>query len=122
TARDSTPPVMTVPANRVLECPGDTRTNVTGVATALDRCGSATISYSDVVSNSCALTRTVWRTWTATDQCGNSTNGLQTITVVDTRTPTITCPTISVQCAGDVPPAYANLDAVLVAGGTAASA
>src|SRR5206468_4889149 len=77
TVRDTTPPALTLPANRVLECPGDTRTSVTGVAAALDICGSVTVSYSDVVSNSCGLTRTVWRTWTATDQCGNSTNGLQ---------------------------------------------
>src|SRR6185295_5291316 len=102
-----------------LECPGDTRTNVTGVAVALDLCGSVTLSYSDVVSNSCGFTRTVLRRWTATDQCGNSTNGLQTITVVDTRKPIITSPTIAVQCADDVPAAYANLAAFMAAGGTA---
>src|SRR5207247_297427 len=82
TLRDTTPPALTLPANLVLECPGDTRTNVTGVAVALDGCGSVTLSYSDVVSNSCGLTRTVLRRWTATDPCGNSTNRLQTITVV----------------------------------------
>lgn len=119
TVRDSTPPALTLPTNRVLDCPGDTRTNVTGVATAVDVCGSVTISYSDVVSNSCGISRTVNRLWTATDQCGNSTNGLQTIIVRDNTPPTITCPTIKVQCAGDVPPAYANLAAFLAAGGKA---
>ena len=119
TVRDTTPPALRLPANLVLECPGDTRTNVTGVATAPDACGTVTITYSDVVSNSCGSTKTVWRTWTATDQCGNSTNGLQTIVVQDTTKPTITCRAISVQCTGDVPAAYTNLAAFLAAGGTA---
>ena len=122
TARDTTPPALTLPANRVLECPGDTRTNMTGVATAQDGCGSATISYSDVVSNGCGLTRTVLRLWTATDQCGNSTNGLQTIIVADTQKPRITCPTIAVQCVDEVPAPYASLAAFQAAGGTATDA
>ncbi len=122
TVRDTTPPSLTLPANRVLDCPGDTRTNVTGVPVVVDGCGSATISYSDVVSNSCALTRTIWRLWTATDQCGNTTNGLQTITVVDTTRPTLTSPNVSVQCARDVPAAYTNLAAFRAAGGTATDA
>ncbi len=119
TVRDTTPPALTLPPNRVLQCPGDTRTNVTGVATATDGCGTVSISYSDVVSNSCGLTRTVLRLWTATDQCGNSTNGLQTIAVVDTTKPGITCPNISVQCVGDLPAAHTSLAAFLAAGGTA---
>ena len=119
TVRDITPPALRLPANLVLQCPGDTRTNVTGAATATDGCGSVSLSYSDVVSNSCGFTKTVWRTWTATDQCGNTTNGLQTITVVDTTKPNITSPNISVQCVGDVPGAYTNLAAFLAAGGTA---
>ena len=116
TVRDTTPPALTLPANLVLECPGDTRTNLTGVATALDGCGSVTIGYSDVVSNSCSFTKTVWRTWTATDQCGNSTNGLQTITVVDTQKPTITCPNVSVQCVTDQQSPYPDLAAFRAAG------
>jgi len=119
TVRDTTPPALTLPSDPVLNCPGDTRTNVTGVPTAVDGCGSVTMSYSDVVSNSCGSTRTVWRLWTATDQCGNTTNGLQTIVVRDITPPTITCPTIKVQCADDIPPAYTNLAAFLAAGGKA---
>jgi hypothetical protein len=119
TVRDTTPPALRLPASLVLQCPGDTRTNVTGAATATDACGSVTISYSDVVSNGCGLTRTVLRRWTATDQCGNATNGVQTIAVVDTTKPAITCPNISVQCLGDVPAAYSNLAAFLAGGGTA---
>jgi hypothetical protein len=119
TVRDSTPPSLRLPANLTLQCPGDTRTNVTGVAIALDGCGSVSLSYSDTVSNGCGLTRTVLRLWTATDQCGNTTNGLQTISVVDTTKPSLICPTIKVQCVGDVPAAYADLAAFRAAGGTA---
>ena len=79
----------------------------------------SSLTYSDVVSNSCGNTKTVWRTWTATDACGNSTNGMQTIVVQDTTKPSITCPNISIQCTGDVPAAYTNLAAFLAAGGTA---
>ena len=61
--------------------PGDTRTNVTGVATAQDDCGKVTVSYSDAVTNGCGGTKVIARTWTATDLCGNSTSAVQTITV-----------------------------------------
>ena len=90
TVGDTTPPTISAPANAVLECPADTSTNNTGVATALDACGSVTISYSDVVSNGTGGTKVIARTWTAIDQCGNSTNRVQTITVRDTAPPTIT--------------------------------
>ncbi|MCI0748127.1 MAG: hypothetical protein L0Y58_22200 [Verrucomicrobia subdivision 3 bacterium] len=119
TVRDITPPTLTLPANRVLQCPGDTRTNVTGVATAVDACGSVTITYSDAVTNGCGMTRTVLRTWTATDQCGNATSGLQTINVIDTNKPSITCRTLSVQCVDDLPAPYSDLAAFRADGGTA---
>src|SRR5207248_3217359 len=45
-----------------------------------------------VVTNNCGSTKIIYRTWAAVDQCGNSTNALQTITVRDTIAPTITCP------------------------------
>ncbi len=118
TVIDTTPPSLRLPANITLQCPGDTRTNVTGVPVVVDACGSAAVTYSDVVSNSCGFTKTVWRTWTAMDQCGNTTNGVQTITVVDTTKPAITCPNISVQCVGDIPPAYTNFAMFQAAGGT----
>lgn len=120
TVVDTTPPTLTLPADVVQQCPGDTRTNVTGIARSTDGCGAVTLTYSDVVSNGCGLTRTIWRQWAATDQCGHSTNGVQMISVVDTTKPAITCPTISVQCPGDVPPVYTNLSAFLAAGGSVA--
>ena len=119
TVMDSTPPTLIVPANVAQQAPGDTRTNVTGTATAADGCGSVVVAYSDTVSNSCGLSKTVWRLWTAVDQCGNATNKLQTITVVDTQKPVISIPNVTVQCVGDVPAAHTTLGAFRAAGGTA---
>ena len=101
--RDTTPPALTVPASVVMECPGDISTTKNGMATALDACGSVTITYSDSISNGCGGTKVVSRLWTATDQCGNSTNGLQTITVRDTTPPALTVPANAVlECPGDI--------------------
>src|SRR5207247_7705623 len=87
TVRDTIKPAITCPPDVVLECPNtDTRTNVTGVATAQDACSAVTISYSDVTTNNCAGTKVIARTWTATDRCGNSTSCVQTITLSDTVT------------------------------------
>jgi hypothetical protein len=57
---------------------------------ATDNCGSITYSSvnSQPVGNSCS--RYFNRTWTATDECGNSSTFVQTITIVDTTAPVIT--------------------------------
>src|SRR5207244_2349343 len=101
TVRDSTPPVISAPPDVILQCPvTDTGTNITGVAVAQDTCGLVVeFSYSDIVSNGCGGTKVVSRTWTATDDSGNSTNVVQTITVRDTTPPAITCaPNKTVEC------------------------
>jgi hypothetical protein len=119
TVRDTTAPTLTPPANITLECPADTRTNVTGRATATDASGWILI-YSDVMSaGACAGTMSIARTWTATDACGNTTSRVQTILVQDTIPPKISAPNLTVQCADDVPSAHATLAAFLAAGGKA---
>ena len=92
TVVDTVPPVVTPPADRVMECPADTRTNVTGVASAVDDCGQVSVSYSDTVATVCGAARIISRTWTATDLCGNTDSKVQTITVQDTTKPSITAP------------------------------
>src|SRR5207244_2941864 len=87
TVVDTTAPVLQLPANVTLEYPATATTNATSVATATDDNGSPTIAYSHVVTDLCGSTRSITRTWTAVDACGNSASGLQTINVVDTTAP-----------------------------------
>ncbi len=102
TVRDTVAPALTIPSNRILECPADTGTNANGVAVATDGCGTVVVSYSDSVSNRCGSTLTLARTWTAIDQCGNTTNAVQVITVQDRKAPTLLLPPNAVvECPGD---------------------
>jgi hypothetical protein len=87
-----TRPVITVPADLVLECPADSSTNVTGVATARGGCSDLTISYSDAVTSGCGGSKVIARTWTATDTCGDSVSAVQTITVRDRTPPSLFAP------------------------------
>ena len=99
TVVDTTPPEITCPEDVTLECPVNTTPASTGTATGSDACGDVTITYSDAVTESCGNTKTIVRTWTAEDECGLSTSCDQTITVVDTTPPEITCPEdVTVSC------------------------
>ncbi|NOT32013.1 MAG: hypothetical protein HOP15_16325 [Planctomycetes bacterium] len=95
TVTDTTPPVISCPSGAVVDCSASTDPVDTGSASATDDCsGVASISHSDSVSQpdpACAF-RTITRTWTATDGCGNSSSCVQMITVTDTTAPTISCP------------------------------
>jgi len=73
----------------------------TGVATATDNCdGAPDVTYSDsATGGACPQEKTVTRTWTATDACGNAASCDQTIDVEDTIAPVITCPAdVTIQC------------------------
>ncbi|MFK7756394.1 MAG: T9SS type A sorting domain-containing protein [Flavobacteriales bacterium] len=88
TILDSTAPELTVPADVTYEC---NESPETGMATATDNCNEVTVTSSDEMSGDiCEMVIT--RTWTATDACGNATSADQTITIVDTTAPVITCP------------------------------
>ena len=86
-------PVVTVPANLTLECPANTSTSATGVATAHDNTGSLPVSYSDAVTSTCGgATKVITRTWSTVNACGYVVSTAQTITVQDTTPPTVTAP------------------------------
>ena len=83
TVEDTTAPEFTsVPADYTSECSDDL---ILDDATASDNCGEVTIEVSsETIAGDCAGNYTVVRTFTATDDCGNSTSATQTITVEDT--------------------------------------
>ena len=93
TITDFTPPDITCPADVTIECDEPTDPSNTGSATATDNCDpSPVIIHSDVETpGACAAEKTITRTWTATDACGNANSCVQTINVVDTTPPVIAC-------------------------------
>ena len=92
TVQDDIAPAFTfVPEDYTVECYGDIMTEM---ATASDNCTSgASVAYidSETQDASCPGNWEVLRTFIATDACGNSTSVVQTITVLDTTAPEITC-------------------------------
>ncbi len=106
TVVDTTPPMITCPPDKNLDCSDSTDPSATGVPTASDGCSGVTVDYDDdVLPGSCANNFVITRTWTATDGCGNSMSCDQILTVSDTTAPMITCPgPITVECEANVPP------------------
>ena len=94
---DSTPPSITCPPDQDIECVGELDVsfpaNTGGFATCTDDCDpNPTVTWSDNrITGNCAGQFTIERTWTCTDECGNLSECVQTINVVD-MPPSITCP------------------------------
>jgi len=101
TVRDIDPPTFTVPADVVLDCPeeldqvefiGDI-SNVSDQSAVVDTV--VTIERDD--ADGCS--GTIRRTWTLTDECGNTGTGTQLISVRDTLAPTFVAPfAITISC------------------------
>src|SRR5207244_6629758 len=101
TVVDTTAPVIICPPDATVQCNPSSEPTATGSATATDNCDPApVITHSDsTVPGTCPNTRVITRTWTATDCAGNSSSCVQTINVVDTTAPVISCPpAATVQC------------------------
>jgi hypothetical protein len=90
-ATDDAAPSIACPADTTIECDESTDPSNTGTATVADDCdGNPAVAYSDAETpGSCSQSRTIARTWTATDACGNMRSCVQTIEVVDTTEPVI---------------------------------
>jgi len=110
--------VVTLPANITVQCsgpyvaksftcnPGANQYAPTaafaqyGLPTISDNCAPSSVicvQFTETFTpGACGFTGTIARTWTATDPCGNTTSGVQIITIVDTTPPSFTCQDITV--------------------------
>ena len=94
------PPVLTVPADTLAECGSDLPP-----ATAFGGCSEPVVTFEDqIIPGNCEGNYTVIRTWTASDNCGNSASRAQTIIFQDTTAPELTVPgDLVVECSDDIP-------------------
>jgi len=96
------PSLLGVPADMSVECDA---VPAPATVTASDACDtSATAAFAEALSaGDCPDAFSLFRTWTASDGCGNSADESQTITVDDTTAPIITCPAdqLSLECNAD---------------------
>ena len=100
-ASDATAPVVTPPPHTTIECGESEDPSHTGRATATDNCNPVLpVTFTDrVEAGSCVGQRTITRTWSATDPCGNSATETQTIIVQDTTPPVLNpLADITVEC------------------------
>lgn len=87
---DTVAPALTLPADAAA-CNLDTNPASTGVASATDACALSSITFVDTLNAVAGCTEIYDRVWTATDACGNTTSGVQQISVtLDTDAPAIT--------------------------------
>ena len=83
TITDQESPVLfNVPADATVECDN---IPVPAEVVATDDCSDVTVEFDQ--SNGFGCPYTIVRTWSATDECGNTTTATQTLTVVDTTLP-----------------------------------
>jgi hypothetical protein len=85
---------LTLPEDTTVEAGHPTDPTATGAAIASSTCSTPpTLGYSDDADlTGCDGTGRILRTWTASDACGNTTSGVQVITVVDTGGILLTVP------------------------------
>ncbi len=102
---DRAPPTFTTPDDITIECNEDPNDLLlTGdVTDEGDNCslGTAEAVFTDVVVNNspCEGALVITRTWSLSDECGNTTTGVQTITLEDTTPPIFSVPEdITISC------------------------
>ncbi|WP_174435335.1 SprB repeat-containing protein, partial [Psychroserpens damuponensis] len=102
---DTTAPTLIIPNDITIECSNSTNPSNTGNAQANDTCGNVTMSYNDVSIAYCGSSEIITRTWTATDDCGNTMSSNQTITIEDKTAPTLNIPAdATVECTASYNP------------------
>lgn len=95
--QDTTDPILSaIPADITVDCQAPAPI----MPTASDNCDASVdiVLVADTVTT-CANTYVVTRTWTATDDCGNTDTGVRIITVEDNTAPMVSAPAdITVEC------------------------
>ncbi len=96
TVTDSTDPIIDAPDDVTVACDNIPAPAELG---AEDNCDDdVTVSYSETFGEGCPYT--IVRTWTATDDCGNSSSATQIVTVIDEVAPVFDAfpPFVNVEC------------------------
>ncbi|WP_205514704.1 HYR-like domain-containing protein, partial [Longitalea arenae] len=93
--RDTEAPVITLTASTAVICnpTADQIAAAFGTASVTDNCSTGlTATFTDGAETGTGCDRSITRTWTVTDACGNTATQTQTITFTrDTEAPVITC-------------------------------
>jgi GEVED domain/Secretion system C-terminal sorting domain len=105
---DQTPPSLTCSSNLTVSCASEVPASNTNSVTGLsDNCtGTITVNFvaDNISDQTCANRFIITRFYQVIDECGNSVNCSQSITVNDQTPPDITCPaSITVECGDDIP-------------------
>ncbi len=101
TVQDTTPPEFTfVPGDVTLDCNDDVPASM---AQAEDNCGTVSVTFEDETSGDSCET-IVTRTFTATDECGNTAVAQQVFTKLDTTAPQLTVgEDMTLECNQEIP-------------------
>lgn len=98
------PTISALPGPTTIQCPA---VPSFATPTASDACdASVALTFNDVTTpGSCPGTSSVTRTWTATDDCGNSATATQTINVIDNTAPVLAGvpASITIECGTAIP-------------------
>lgn len=104
---DAVPPEILCPPTSSLDCGADfANLGLTGQPFATDNCNVSDLGYSDQLNlNTCGI-GTITRTWTATDESGNSTSCTMTINVSDNTPLSVSFPDdiVAFDCGFDTDP------------------
>ncbi len=112
TINDDTNPTASNPAPITVQCAADVPApDITVVTDEADNCTAAPeVAFVSDSDNGLTCPKTITRTYSVTDDCGNSINVDQTITINDDTNPTASNPApVTVQCIGDVPAVDINV-------------
>lgn len=107
TVIDTIPANISCPADTMVICNESTEPENVGEASADDYCdGDVDITYKDSIqAGDCTNQKTIFRFWIATDACGNVSECIQEIGVIDTVAPVVTCPAdVNIDCTASTDP------------------